>query len=183
LLADLAGIGADAARHAVPLPGVLILLRTSRDLVVQTAIEVAEQRGRHWGLALTVVLTRVLPSIDRLSDALARGYWEAALEMEIEATDRYRHVVEQASDGVFELDVEGIVQYANPALAGLLGTGVDALLGRPVTEVLPRVTAGDPDVVIDLTCEGEVVRRVRVRQFERVHDGVITGWDAVLLLP
>jgi PAS domain S-box-containing protein len=103
--------------------------------------------------------------------------------MEVEATDRYRHVVEEASDGVFELDVDGIVQYANPAMAGLLGTGMRALVGRPVTEVLPRVHPGVPDVVIDLACEGEVVRRVRVRQFERVHDGVVTGWDAVLVEP
>jgi PAS domain S-box-containing protein len=183
LLADLAGIGADAARAAVPLPGMLVAIRTTRDLVVKTAVEVAEQRGRHWGLALTVVLTRVLPSIDRLSDAVARGYWEAALETQIEAADRYRTVVEQASDGVVELDVDGFVRYANPALAGLLGRSLDDLVDRPVVDVLPRVPAGAADVVIDLTCGDAIVRRVRVRQFERVHDGVVTGWDVVLTEP
>jgi PAS domain S-box-containing protein len=180
LVDDLAGIGADAARAGVPLPGVLVALRTTRDLVVQTAVAVAEQRGRHWGLALTVVLTRVLPSIDRLSDAIARGYWEAVLEIEVEATDRYRNVIEQASDGVVELDAEGIVRYANPAVVELLGSSAGELLDRPVGDVLPLVHPGESDAVIDLR-SGAEDRRLRVRQFERIHDGVVTGWDLVIV--
>jgi PAS domain S-box-containing protein len=181
LLDDLAGIGGDAARAGVPLPGVLVALRTTRDIVVRTAVEVAEARGRHWGLALNMVLTRVLPSIDRLSDAVARGYWEAILEIEVEATDRYRNVIEQASDGVVELDADGIVRYANPAVAELLGSAAGDLVDRPVADVLPPVSAGESDAVIDLR-GGADGRRLRVRQFERIHDGVITGWDVVVVL-
>jgi hypothetical protein len=79
LLDDLALVGGDAAHDGTSLPEVLLVLRISRDMVVQTAIEVAEERGRQWGLALSLVLTRVLPSIDRLTDAISRGYWEAVI--------------------------------------------------------------------------------------------------------
>jgi PAS domain-containing protein len=180
LLDDLAGIGADAARHGVPLPGVLVALRTTRDLLVQTAVEAAEQRGRHWGLALTVVLTRVLPSIDRLSDAIARGYWEAVLENEIEAIDRYRNVIEQVSDGVVELDTDGVVRHANPAVAMLLERSAVDLVGRRLAEVLPTAALGVPDAIVALAACCDPDRRLRVRQFERVHDGVVTGWDLVV---
>ena len=180
LLDDLAGIGADAARHGVPLPGVLVALRTTRDLLVRTAVEVAEQRGRHWGLALTVVLTRVLPSIDRLADAIARGYWEAVLENEIEATDRYRNVIEQVSDGVVELDADGVIRYANRAVTALLERPAVALVGRRLAEVLPAAAVGAPDAVIGVPGCRDPEPRLRVRQFERVHDGVVTGWDLVV---
>jgi len=79
LLEELAAVGGDAARSSSSLPEILLVLRISRDLVVQTAVEVAEERGRHWGLALSLLLTRVLPALDRLTDAVARGYWITVL--------------------------------------------------------------------------------------------------------
>ena len=74
LVGDLEEVGATAASTGSPLPQLLVVLRISRDLVVQTAVEVAEERGRHWGLALSLLLTRILPAMDRLIDAVARGY-------------------------------------------------------------------------------------------------------------
>ena len=166
---DLAEIGADAAHHGVPLPGVLVALRTSRDLMVQTAVEVAEERGRQWGLALAVALTRVIPAIDRLSDAVARGYWDAVLEIEAESLDRFRAVADGVGDGVFTSDADGIVRYVNPTLAELLAGSADGLVGRSVVDVL----GVEPGV------DG-VAGRLVVRQFERVRDGVIVGWDGVV---
>ena len=99
------------------LPQLLLVLRISRDLVVQTAVEVAEERGRHWGLALSLLLTRVLPAMDRLTDAIAAGYWAAVVRNEEEARARHESVVENASDGVYELDLDGCIRYANPSLA------------------------------------------------------------------
>jgi hypothetical protein len=77
LYEELHGIGADAARSGTPLPQLLVLLRMSRDLVVQNAVELAESGGRHGGYALSLLLTRILPAMDRLGDALAQGYWDA----------------------------------------------------------------------------------------------------------
>lgn len=89
LVGDLQEVGAQAAWSNSPLPQLLVVLRISRDLVVQTAVELAEARGRHWGLALSLLLTRVLPAMDRLTDSLAQGYWSASL----------------SRDGAFESDL------------------------------------------------------------------------------
>src|SRR5437764_12484768 len=88
LVGDLQDVGAGAAWAGSPLPQLLVILRISRDLVVQTAVELAAERGRHWGLALSLLLTRVLPAMDRLTDALAQGYWAATLGREEEARAR-----------------------------------------------------------------------------------------------
>ena len=166
---DLAEIGADAAHRGVPLPGMLVTLRTSRDLMVQTAIEVAEEQGRRWGLALAVSLTRVIPAIDRLTDAVARGYWEAVLEIEAEGLDRFRTLVDRVAEGVFTADADGVVRYVNPTLVSLLDRSADGLVGRPLVDVLGL----DPGV------DG-VAGALDVRPFERVHDGVIVGWDGLV---
>lgn len=74
---DLQAIGASAARSGVGLPQILTMLRVSRDLVVQNAIDLAENGERHGGHALSLLLTRILPAMDRIGDALTAGYWEA----------------------------------------------------------------------------------------------------------
>ena len=74
---DLEAIGAAAARGGVKLPQILTMLRVSRDLVVQNAIDLAENGERHGGHALSLLLTRILPAMDRIGDALTAGYWEA----------------------------------------------------------------------------------------------------------
>lgn len=79
LFDDLRAIGASAARAGSSLPQLLAVLRITRDLVVQTAIEESEGWEMRGGEALSVLLTRVLPTIDRLTDALSQGYWETIL--------------------------------------------------------------------------------------------------------
>lgn len=136
LFDDLREVGASAARSGSPLPQLLVILRISRDLVVQTAIELAESGGRHAGLALSLVLTRILPAMDRLTDALAQGYWEATLGREEEALARYRHVVERASDGVYEADLDGRISYANASFAVIVGRRLSGLFGARLSEVI-----------------------------------------------
>ena len=82
---DLVDAGGAAASAGAPLPQLLLSLRVSRDLIVQTAVQVAEEeeipeRNR----ALAVVLTRVLPVFDRLTDSVAWGYWSAVVRRERE---------------------------------------------------------------------------------------------------
>lgn len=138
----MADVGSTAAWAGSSLPQVLLMLRISRDIVVQTAVEVAEEHGRRWGLALSLLLTRILPAMDRLTDAVARGYWEAVVRQEEDARARHESVVGNASDGVYELDVDGVVRYANPAFAVIVGLPIDEIVGLPAHEVLVPAEEG-----------------------------------------
>ena len=60
-----------------PCPQLLAILRISRDLVVETAIDIVEEDGHRCGLAVSLLLARVLPVVDRLTDALVHGYWSS----------------------------------------------------------------------------------------------------------
>src|SRR4051812_11150853 len=142
LVGDLQEVGANAAWSGSPLPQLLVILRISRDLVVQTAVELAEERGSHWGLALSLLLTRVLPAMDRLTDAIAQGYWSAILGREEEARARYENVVEHSSDGIYEVDLDGRIQYANPSLAIILGRTLDQIEGRSIGDVIVPLDPG-----------------------------------------
>ena len=74
---DLERIGASAAKAGVKLPQILTMLRVARDLVVQNAIDLAEIDDRQGSQALSLLVTRILPAMDQLGDALTAGYWEA----------------------------------------------------------------------------------------------------------
>ena len=183
LVEDLAAVGADAAQSFSSLPDVLLVLRISRDLVVQTAVEVAEERGRHWGLALSLLLTRVLPAMDRLTDAVARGYWAAVLERQEESRARFANMVEHSTDGVYEVDLEGRVRYANPALGVILGRKPEELVGRRFIDILDPATqlsldAEESEVVIR-RADG-VVRVLDIRGVERRVDGELVGYDGTV---
>jgi len=160
LVGDLQEVGAAAAWDGSPLPQLLVILRISRDLVVQTAVELSEDMGQRWGLALSLLLTRVLPAMDRLTDALAQGYWAAVVGREEEGKARYEHVVEHASDGIYEVDLDGIIRYANPSLALILGRRVSQLEGRLLRDVLVPL---DRDASLDrLTSEAGVNPRLEL---------------------
>ena len=183
LIDELAVVGADAAQSTTPLPEVLLVLRISRDLVVQTAVEVAEERGRHWGLALSLLLTRVLPALDRLTDAVARGYWNAVLERQEETRARFANMVENLTDGVYEVDLDGTVRYANDALGVILGRPAAELVGRRLVDVLDPAThlafdAEETEVVVR-RADG-VVRTLDIRAIERRVAGRVVGYDGTV---
>jgi signal transduction histidine kinase len=181
LVGDLEEVGANAAWADSSLPELLVVLRISRDLVVQTAVELAEERGRHWGLALSLLLTRVLPAMDRLTDSLAQGYWHATLAREAESKARYRDVVEHSSDGVYDVDLDGVVQYANPSLAIILGRRTDEFENAVLTDLVPGVVtdARVAQAVTVLRADG--VRRVlEVMSMPRHREGMLFGYQGVV---
>jgi PAS domain S-box-containing protein len=193
LVGDLQEVGASAAWAGSPLPQLLVVLRISRDLVVQTAVELAEERGRHWGLALSLLLTRVLPAMDRLTDALAQGYWAAVVEEQKESRARYENVVEQSFSGIWEVDLVGRIQYANPALGMILGRPTEGLVGTALTDiVVPLDPTSKLDALITEPLEGaevleltivraDSVRRVlEVRTMPRYHDAELVGFQGVV---
>jgi len=160
LVGDLEEVGATAAATGSPLPQLLVVLRISRDLVVQIAVEVAEERGRHWGLALSLLLTRVLPAMDRLIDAVARGYWQTVVHREEESRAHYAHVVDHSSDGIFEVDLDGRVIFANSSFAVILGRPIEQLLDAPLSEVLAPLEG--PNVLERLTVDSDDRDRVEL---------------------
>jgi PAS domain S-box-containing protein len=191
LAAELEQVGAAAAWSGSSLPQLLVVLRISRDLVVQTAVEVAEERGRRWGLALSLLLTRVLPAMDRLTDAVAQGYWEAIVGREEETRARYESVVEHATDGVYELDLDGVIQYANSALALVLGRRLSELHGARIGDVMVTVDgAASLDALVreqgsrrtDLTIERPdgVRREVAVFTHPRTESDTIVGFQGMV---
>ncbi len=143
LASELQNVGAAAAWDGAPLPQLLVAMRISRDLLVQTAVDLAEEDGHRWGLGLSLLLTQVLPATDRLTDSLAKGYWSAVVSRQKEARARYEHVVEHASDGVYEVDLEGRIQYCNPQLGLILGRRrLDELEGSLLSEVMAPIGSG-----------------------------------------
>ncbi len=190
LFDDLADAGGAAAFAGAPLPQVLLTLRISRDLMVQTAISAAEERGTQWGLALAVVLTRVLPVLDRLTDSVARGYWSAVLTREQEAFARYEHVVEHSGNGIYEVDLAGHLRYANPMMSVLCGRDRSTLDGVAIAEVLPPVDGSGDDVYRHPTASGwrpmrvlrgdGVEREVLLQITARTDEGRPIGFDGII---
>ncbi|MDQ1498972.1 MAG: hypothetical protein QOD57_5105 [Actinomycetota bacterium] len=192
LVDDLRDVGASAAWAGSPLPELLVVLRISRDLVVRTSVEIAEARGRGSSQALALLLTRVLPAMDRLTDALAQGYWAAVLGREETDRARYEHLVEQASDGIYELDVTGRLSYANPSLSAMVGQSAMELEGARLEHIFQALGDQSADALARLDAEGEadvtfealradgVRREFHVVTFPRLADGAIVGYQGVV---
>jgi PAS domain S-box-containing protein len=192
LVGDLRDVGASAAWAGSPLPQLLVVLRISRDLVVQTAVEIAESSGRGSSQALALLLTRVLPAMDRLTDALAQGYWSAVINREEVQRARYEHVVEQSSDGIYELDVSGRLSYANPSLAAMIGEArhdlegarlehIFHVVGDQATDALARLDAdGNVEVTFEAIRTDGVRRDFHVVTFPRTEDGAVVGYQGVV---
>lgn len=192
LVDDLRMVGAAAAWSDSPLPQLLVVLRISRDLVVQTAVSLAEERGRHWNVALSLLLTRVLPAIDRLTDAIAQGWWATVVKREEEHAARYEHVVEHAVNGVYEADLDGRVQYANPSFAVIVGRNASEIAGVSLSDLLVPLDGSWSAVELMASRrdngrrEVEIVRPDGVRRVidvstvARVRDGEVVGYQGVV---
>ncbi|HEX4979863.1 MAG TPA: PAS domain-containing sensor histidine kinase, partial [Acidimicrobiales bacterium] len=188
LVDDLEEVGAAAAWAGTPLPQLLVVLRISRDLIVQTAVQLAEERGRHWSVPLAVVLTRVLPAMDRLTDSIAQGWWATVVAREAEHKARYEHVVEHSSDGVYEVDLDGRVQYANASLALILGRPLEQIVERRVSDVvvatdgpsIESMMSGTRHVHLTILRPDGVRRLLEVRTTVRTDDGVAVGFQGVV---
>jgi signal transduction histidine kinase len=198
LLEDLADAGGAAAFAGAPLPQVLLTLRISRDLLVQSAVAAAAELGQQRSVALAVVLTRVLPVLDRLTDAVARGYWRAVRMREQEVLSRYAHMVEHAGHGVYEVELDGSVCFANSMLARIAddlhdvsrirADALSLMMRRvdiaPACAAATRMLPGAEAVEVDVPADLEVVadgRRLQHVIAHLVENGLRHGRPPVVL--
>jgi PAS domain S-box-containing protein len=55
-----------------------------------------------------------------------------------ESEERYRRIVETANEGIWVVDANGHVSFANPKIAAMLGYTVEEMLGRPLTDFMDQ---------------------------------------------
>ena len=96
-------------------------------------------------------------------DVTALKHAEAALASEKE---RLAVTLRAMAEAVITTDIEGCVQFLNPAAAALTGWGADAAVGRPVAEVCPlreAETEAAVAVPVDRVLRGDAVVELPVR--------------------
>jgi PAS domain S-box-containing protein len=70
---------------------------------------------------------------DTLSIAIAHGIGKQEVR---ESEERYRRIVETASEGIWTVDCDGNTKFANPAMARMLGYAPEEMMGRNVRDFL-----------------------------------------------
>ncbi len=77
--------------------------------------------------------------------------------------DIYRTLLENLSDGVMAVDVDGAVRLTNPAFCQIFGLESEAVTGRPFAEIFVAFEGFDEfvEIILDaITEQGEIKRRV-----------------------
>ena len=94
------------------------------------------------------------------------------------APDIYRTLLENLSDGVMVIDIDGSVRIANPALCQMFGLELDEVLNRPFGEIFLEFEGFDDfvQIILDAVVEqGDIERRVtRVRIGDEVRSLSVT---------
>ena len=143
-LQDLRGSQWHSLIHADDRPD--FMEKWSANLASGTAFETQTRLRRadgqyRWFLikkAQAVSLTQNGPSLraliacedidDRKQEEIARRY----------SDERYRVVVETASDAIISIDVNGTIQFTNPATERIFGHKSQDLIGKPLTILMPE---------------------------------------------
>ena len=73
----------------------------------------------------------------------------------VEREDNYRAVVEQALEGIFVLDQDGVCQDVNGAGCRLLERSAELVIGRPFIEFVPRETREEIGRVLEEAVQGD----------------------------
>jgi PAS domain S-box-containing protein len=103
----------------------------------ETAVE-ALKAGAH-DFLVKGRLARLQPAIDReLREAEGRRRQRQAEEALRTSEERFRAIMETASDAIVSADAEGRVVYVNPAAATMFGWGPEELAGESVARLVPE---------------------------------------------
>jgi len=93
---------------------------------------------------LTGILASTFAFLIRRLEAGLRASTQA-LALRRQAEDRYRGIVETATDAILEVDGEGRILFANPATEAIFGYAAAELVGRPVSLLVPEAFGKKPE--------------------------------------
>ncbi len=82
-------------------------------------------------LGRTEELTRTNQELHE--EIVNRKHAEEALQR---SEEKFRELIEQINDVVYELDTQGIIKYASPSVKRLFGYPLEEAIGRPISDVL-----------------------------------------------
>ena len=136
---DLQEVGAEAARANASLNHLMMGLRITRDVLLQAAMRLTEEDAAKWKSVLLTFSQKMLPSIDRLTDSISTGYWNGKVDKLQEELHRFESLVEGIPYGIYEVDMDGLITFANPAMTNLVGRSHESVVGYPLNEVLKPV--------------------------------------------
>lgn len=110
------------------------------ELLKQGACDyVLKDRLGRLGPAVTRALEESIDAAERSRLAAER---EAAVQALTRSEERYRTIVETASEGIWLLDEQGRTTFANRQLAEMFGTDIDRMMGRRFAEFLREPPGG-----------------------------------------
>ncbi len=85
---------------------------------------------------------RLLKSLGLMQDITERRRALTLAREQLERLERDRdRILESAGEGIYHVDADGLITFANPAAAELLGWPAEALVGKPAHEVLHHTRA------------------------------------------
>lgn len=188
---DLEEVGAGAAWAGSSLVHMLAVLRISRDLLVQRAMTMAdEQQG--WAEPLKLFITRLMPSIDRITDAISAGFFRALNQELREQNERMTEFVNKIPYGVYEADMDGLVSFANDAFGVIVGTEAASLQGMALGEVIRPVDGSNTSALlsepegdvgqysVDVQSSGGDKQSLEIDVIVRRRDGLVEGFFGVV---
>jgi len=99
-----------------------------------------------------------------------------------DSESRLRTIFESAADGIITIDEDGLIESANTAVEAMFGYAIGALVGRPVTTLLPLSQGCEASGLQEEVHLGELRRPLGVvREFVgRRRDGTTFHMDLVL---
>lgn len=154
---DLEKVGADAAVSNSSLSDLMLVLRISRDILLSTALQMAAERNHAWDTLVNGFASRLSNAVDSLIDSLGHGFWTEKISKTEQELDALSDIIERAEFGVYEVDLDGVIRYANPALARITGKEGD-LVGKNLSSVLEPYAGGSIQMLFAET-QGDIGHR------------------------
>jgi PAS domain-containing protein len=139
---DLEYVGATASRAGASLPHLQLVLRISRDLLLQSALKIGEESHGRMHVAVDEFISRLLPAIDNLLDAISHGFWSALLDESDQQSSQMSSLFEKLPYPIYEADLDGLIRNVNEAFARMFRRSREELQGIPLTDVI-RPVEGD----------------------------------------
>lgn len=148
---DLEVVGATAASAGSSVPHILMVLRISRDVLLRETVRIGDDR------AVLDFSARLLPAIDRLTDALTLGFWSSTAQELDEEREQFATLLDEVPSGVYETDLDGVIVYANSCFEQMF-SGTNDVVGRPLTDVVKTVGSPSTAALFSEVASGEPIR-------------------------